>query len=768
MATAQSSSTGLTYQTQATTSNFTYHDALQEIENGRAVLEVTEQFLSQLDRSERLSLLDGDEDFYTGFRNLFYDRFNRVPYVFGAIPRLGFPGVHFSDGPRGVVMGNSTAFPVAMARGATWDTALEQRVGQAIGREAKAQGANFYSGVCVNLPRHPAWGRTQEVYGEDPVLLGEFGMALTQGVQQHIMACVKHFALNSMENARFKVDVKVDEDVLHEVYLPHFRRIIEGGVASVMSSYNSVNGEWAGENKTLLTDILRKTWGFDGFVVSDFIWGLRNATASVKAGLDIETPFKQQRHTDLSDALESGELSWHFVDEICRRVLSKQLQFGKLLGNNKPDMSVVYCDEHRALAREVAARSVVLLKNEPVGGQPLLPLSADKINKIAVVGRLANIANTGDKGSSHVWSPHVVTAYEGVQTAFPHAQIMLEDTDSLDKARLAARDADIVICIVGYTDKDEGEYAAPTLMKDPALRATFPPAKTDEEQQVLAFLEGAGPRAKDRKGDSTKTEQSEDSWKAGAGGDRQSLRLRTEDVRLIKAVARENPRTIVSVVAGAAVIIEEWKDAVPAVLMSWYAGCEGGHGLMDVLTGRVSVGGRLPFSIPTDESHLPEFDVDAVSIKYDRWFGQSLLDKLNVQPAYPLGFGLSYTTFSTSNLVVGEIDESPKAETFVVRANVKNEGTYPSRFVAQVYGCPKLADFPARLLLGFQSLELAAGEEKEVDVVASIRPVQQWCEGRFVTRCEEIEVELARFAGDPDALRSRLHVRSRPRQRAHL
>jgi len=202
--------------------------------------------------------------------------------------------------------------------------------------------------------------------------------------------------------------------------------------------------------------------------------------------------------------------------------------------------------------------------------------------------------------------------------------------------------------------------------------------------------------------------------------------------------------------------------------MGWYAGCEGGHGLMDVLTGRVPVSGRLPFSIPTDESHLPEFDVDAFSVKYDRWFGQSLLDKLNVQPAYPLGFGLSYTTFSTSNLRVGQVDSSPKAETFVVRASVKNEGARPSRFVAQIYGCPRLAGFPSRLLLGFQTLDLASGEEKVVDVVASIRPIQQWRDGRFVTRCEEIDVELARFAGDPDALRGVLHLRSQPGQSAHL
>ncbi|KAJ4508072.1 hypothetical protein HRR83_005657 [Exophiala dermatitidis] len=764
---------------------FTYQNAVQEIRSGQPIAQVVDRLVSEMTDSERLSLLDGDEDFWTGFRNLFYDRFNRVPYIFGAIPRLGIPGIHFTDGPRGVVMGASTAFPVTMARGATWDTSLEERVGHAIGLEAKAQGATFYSGVCINLPRHPAWGRSQEVYGEDPILLGEFGLALTRGVQRHIMACVKHFALNSMENARFKVDVEVDDDVLHEVYLPHFRRVVEGGVASVMSSYNSVNGEWAGQNKHLLTDILRNTWGFDGFVISDFIWGLRDAVASVKAGLDIETPFKQQRHLHLPHALESGDLEWSAVNSICTRILRKQLQFHETLDKDKPDMDVVFSEEHRTLARYVAARSAVLLKNEPVDGKPLLPIDPSKITKIALVGRLADIPNTGDRGSSHVWSPHVVTIYEGVKSTFSHAEIILvEDTDinspeAVSKAASIA-DADLVLCIVGYTEKDEGEYAAPTLMKDPALRATFPPATTKEEIEVLNFLENAAPREKD-----INKSKSDDAWKAGAGGDRQSLRLRPQDVETIHAVSQANPRTIVSVVCGGAVILDqEWKNKVPALLMSWYAGCEGGHGLMDVLTGKIPPSGRLPFSIPKDESHLPHFDIDAETIKYDRWFGQALLDKLGVEAAYPLGFGLSYTTFQVDNLrfdlarlksnrndIDADADANANgtdtethrdADTLTVYATVKNTDAYPGRYIAQVYGCPcpNIADFPKRLLLGFNHVDLDIAESKDIEVIASIRPLQQWRDGQYRLRCDKVEIELASFAGDPMALRDTCYLQT--------
>jgi beta-glucosidase-like glycosyl hydrolase len=739
---------------------YSFPAAVAALQTGTSLTAATARLVAQLDPTELLSLLDGDEEFWEGFRNLFYDRFNRVPYIFGEIPRLQIPGLRFSDGPRGVVMGSSTAFPVPMARGATWDPELERRVGDAIGREAKAQGATLYSGVCINLPRHPAWGRCQEVYGEDPIILGQFGLALTQGVQRHIMACVKHFALNSMENARFQVDVQVDQDVLHEVYLPHFRQVIEGGVASVMSSYNSVNGEWAGQNTDLLTTILRKKWGFTGFVISDFIWGVRDPVLSVKAGLDIETPFKQLRHLHLKDALDSGDLEWSTIKETSFRILRKQLEFAATLEADKPDPSVVYCDAHRALAREVAARSAVLLRNEPVQGKPLLPINPKNVRKIVLVGRLANKPITGDRGSSHVWSPHVVTPYEGAKSAFPAAEVVLFDTAPLSELRNVAADADLVLCVVGYTEKDEGEYAAPTLMNNPSLRALFPPATTDKEKRILEYLENAGPREKDK---------SEDSWKAGAGGDRTSLQLRDADVELINAVAAVNPRTIVSVVCGGAVIMEEWKDKVPALLVSWYAGCEGGHGLMDVLTGRIPVGGRLPFTIPADEADLPAFDINGTEIKYDRWFGQALLDKRGVRAAYPLGFGLSYTTYSAHNLRVKGLEDALTTESVAVVATVKNTGARGGRYVAQVYARPNLADFPSRVLLGFCAVDIDAGQEAEASVIASLRPLQQMRRnGEFVLRCNTVEIELASFAGDPEALKMICSFQRNARQPLHL
>lgn len=744
LTTAVSTLPGDTYLINTATPPYTFQHAVQAYQDGAPLSQTTQRLLSELSKAERLHLLDGDVPFYEGLRGILCDRYNRVPFVMGAVPRLGIPGIRFTDGPRGVVMGASTAFPVPMARGATWDVSLERRVGDAIGLEAKAQGANYFAGVCVNLPRHPAWGRIQETYGEDPILLGEFGLALTQGVQKHIMACVKHFALNSMENARFRVDVRVEDNVLHEVYLPHFKRIVEGGVASVMSSYNAVNGEWAGQSRLLLTDILRHEYKFEGFVLSDFIFGLRDASLSLKNGLDIEAPFTQQRSMYLTKALKSGDLDWSIVDLACSRILRKQLEFAKSTAESLPEPSVVFCKGHRSLAREVAGRSVVLLKNKLLKGdnKPLLPLDGRIISRIAVVGRLANVPNTGDKGSSQVFAPNMVTPAEGMRAAFPHAEIIIEGTDSVERAREVAATVDLVICVVGYNATDEGEYVVPSLKSDIGLLDLFPRAQTAREKETLAIV----------KGDSS-DDKLESALEVGAGGDRRSLRLRSQDVELISAVTSKNPHTVVSIVAAGAIIMEQWIDQVPALVMSWYAGSEGGHGLADVLLGRIDASGRLPFSIPKDEQHLPYFDIDATEITYDRWHGQNLLDHLGQEARFPLGFGLSYTTFSASNLRIGE-GSCENMDRMQILVNIANNGPRDGRYVAQVYGLAEMPNFPCRVLLGFLPLDLDAGQSKDLIMDVSVRPLQRWVEGKFVLPGKEVTIEVAAYAGDSKSVRT--------------
>jgi beta-glucosidase len=363
--------------------------AIDRVRTGQVTaVDAAADLVSGLTEKEKLWLLDGDQAFWPGILRMVVKGFSGAPVVAGAVPRLGIPGVRFADGPRGVVIGASTCFPVAMSRGASWDPALEEEIGCAIGAEARAQGANLIAGVCVNLLRHPAWGRAQETYGEDPVHVGVMGAAATRGLRHHVMACVKHYALNSIEDARFVVDVTVDDEALHEVYLPHFRAVIDAGADAVMSAYNSVNGEWAGQNRAMLTSILREEWGFRGFVLTDFIWGLRNPVGSVAAGQDLEMPFRQQRARHLPKALRSVQVSITDVETAGTRIVAAQLAHQATL-RRRTAADVVACPEHRALARRAAAGGMVLLRNQPVDGRPVLPLDAADTRSIAVIGRLA-------------------------------------------------------------------------------------------------------------------------------------------------------------------------------------------------------------------------------------------------------------------------------------------------------------------------------------------------------------------------------------------
>ena len=238
-----------------------FADAASRVSDGADPHTEARTLVAAMTLEEKLGCLDGDTPFWDGLIDALQGGYYQHPYPAAAVPRLGIPGFRFSDGPRGVVVGRATAFPVSMARGATFDPALEERIGDAIGRELRAVGADLYGGVCVNLLRHPGWGRAQETYGEDPLHVGVMGAALARGVQRHALACVKHFACNSVENARFKLDVTVDERALHEVYLPHFRHVVDAGVAAVMSAYNAVNGEWCGQHAELLGAVLRDEWG---------------------------------------------------------------------------------------------------------------------------------------------------------------------------------------------------------------------------------------------------------------------------------------------------------------------------------------------------------------------------------------------------------------------------------------------------------------------------------------------------------------------------
>lgn len=586
------------------------------------------ELLDRLSLPEKVWMLSGDLDFYdemvaAGPPGRQTRRLHRA----AGVPRLGLGGLSFTDGPRGVSVGASTCFPVAMARAATFDYELEERVGGAIGREARAQGANLVGAPCVNLLRHPAWGRAQETYGEDSDHIGAMGAAFVRGLQKHAMACVKHFACNSVENSRFKLDVRVTREVLETVYLPHFERIVREGVAGVMSAYNAVNGEWCGQNRQLLTGILKDRWGFDGFVVSDWVFGIRDGVKALNAGLDLEMP---SRHFFGERALKGarrGEIPLERVNEAALALIRQQLRFADV-GEGSYGPEVVACAEHRALAREVATRAIVLLRNAAVDGKPVLPFAPEEVRRLAVIGRLAAVPNTGDLGSSNVTPPYVVTPLEGLKAALEPlgVEVVYEDGADLGRAASAAAAADAALVVTGYDYRDEGELMGGFLDQD--LRALLPRPKL-RQLPKLALK-------------SRRLLRGDDFGDAPRGGDRDSLTLHREDEELLLAVAAANRRTAVALMCGSAVLMERWREWIPGILVLWYPGMEGGHALADIVLGKRSPTGRLPFTIPTSEDHLPFFDAEATTIEYGPLHGQALLDDLGVPAAYPFGFGLTY------------------------------------------------------------------------------------------------------------------------------
>ena len=729
-----------------------YELALEKVKNGTKPEVVAAELVASMTIDEKIHCLDGAVPFWVGIKDITTGGYHSRPFRAAKVERLGIPGFHFSDGPRGVVVGEATAFPVSMARGATFDPELEVRVGDAIGKELRTIGADLYGGICVNLLRHPAWGRAQETYGEDPHHVGEMGAGLTRGAQRHVMATLKHFALNSMENARFGVDVKVDERALHEVYLPHFKRIVDEGVACVMTAYNSVNGEWCSQNEVLLADILRHEWGFAGFVISDWIFGVHDGVKSLIAGLDVEMPYRMIRNAPIVAALSEGLVTEENIASAVTRTIATMLRFnvGKLPALHR---SVVLCKEHLALSQEVAEKSMVLLKNEIVDGVKLLPLNLKSGSKIAMFGRLAAARNIGDGGSSDVMAPNVVTPLVGIGEHFSNCEVIYEPGSTLDDQVRLAKKSDVAVVVVGYTREEEGEFIGDS-PDTVSMAAQIPrqdnPELAREYEKYMRENHYFAPdelRIKSRNGTFS------------IGGDRESLRLSDVDVELIHAVAKVQPRTIVVIVAGSAVVMSEWINEVPAVLMSWYSGINGGRALASILSGAVNPSGRLPFVIPKDESHLPFFDRNAKKITYDYWHGQWKLDRDGNEAMYPFGFGCSYTQFSIS---------SPEIETkelIKFTCEVSNTGSRDGATVVQVYAGRKdsLIERPSRRLVAFKRVELRAGETKHVECTASL---QSLATRDTKTHSWFIEdglwnFEIAQFSGDREALPLEQSIRKR-------
>tara|TARA_R100000365_G_C2748634_1_gene80899 strand:- start:10473 stop:12644 length:2172 start_codon:yes stop_codon:yes gene_type:complete len=685
-----------------------------------------EAILMALSLEEKVAMMSG-----SGFYRIHTEakQWGAMPYpAGGANERLGIEGLKFSDGPRGVIVGHSTCFPCSMARGATFDRDLEWQVGEAMAKEARAQNVNLLGQVCINLLRHPGWGRAQETYGEDSYHLGEMGSALSQGTQHHnVISTVKHFAVNSIENTRFNLNVEIDERTLREVYLPHFRKVIESGCLSVMSAYNKVNGTYCGQNKYLLTDILRNEWGFKGFVHSDWVLGVYSPHGA-EAGLDIENPEPAWYGEKLIHAVKEGKISEAVVDTAILRILTI-LQKVMLDKDPQPDypMEAVAGATHTDLARKVAEQSAVLLWNRDV-----LPLAKSKTKRLGVFGRLATLENTGDKGSSRVASPYVVTPLKGLESYLgKNAVVYAGDELAPDIAGHAAREFDAAIVVVGYTSAEEGEY----------IPSDINLGQDDIPENLSSILDGARQR-----GDGT-----------AIGGDRVSLSLPPAQIELIKCIARENPNTIVVIIAGSAVMVEEWIHAAPAALQTFYSGMEGGSALPRLLFGDVSPCGRLPFTVAKDQTHYPLFDPSSNHTEYGYWHGYALFDQEDTEPRFPFGHGLSYSQFDYTNIRAMRTPDGG----LEVSVTVQNIGTAEAIDTPQLYvswpACTVIR--PHKSLRGFSRVKLGAGQKTETAFYVAPRDLA-WFD--VVSRNWRIDsghygITVARSARDPHALETTLN-----------
>jgi beta-glucosidase len=625
------------------------------------------------------------------------------------IERLGIPAIKMADGPMGVRAWfgsssvtnaattpriTSTAFPAGLAMAATWDTDLLTQQGKAIGQEVKALGRDMILGPTVNIARQPLWGRNFEGYGEDPYLASRLVIGYIKGVQgEGVIATVKHFAANNQEFERHRIDEKIDERTLHEIYLPAFQAAVqEAGVWSVMSAYNKVNGLYCAENPALLHDVLKKQWGFKGFVISD--WGSTYSTAgTVNAGMDLEMPGGQamkdwlarpQTQTDgngagwltpdkVQAAIAAGQISTATVDDNVSRILRIIFTAG-LFDKPHPGGGAVDTPEQKALARTAAAESIVLLKN----AGDLLPIGKS-IRSLAVIGPNAAVARTGGGGSSLVRPAYAVTPLEGIrERSGNQVQVIYGQGAS----------------IPGEDVSKDSPSARAQLRHDAAALA----AKTDAAIVVV----GNAPSVESE------------------GFDRKTLNLPEGQDELIQAVAKVNKNTIVVIDAGSPVAMDAWLDQVPAVLTMWYGGQEGGHAIASVLFGDFTPCGKLPVTFPRKIEDTPaygHYPGENLDTEYAEgiYVGYRHYDRANIEPLFPFGHGLSYTKFDYSDLKVTP-DKIGPGRRVQVSMTVRNSGSRAGAEVVQLYmhQAKSSVDRPPHELKAFRRVMLTAGQSETV------------------------------------------------------
>ncbi|MFJ9711657.1 glycoside hydrolase family 3 C-terminal domain-containing protein [Streptomyces sp. NPDC101234] len=598
--------------------------------------------------------------------------------------REGIGSLVLSDGPHGVRRQRqdadhlglydsepATCFPPAVALAAGWDPDLVTRVAAALGREARALGVNILLGPGVNIKRSPLCGRNFEYFSEDPLLTGVLGTAHVMGVQsQGVGSSVKHFAANNQETDRMRISADADERTLREIYFPAFERIVaQAHPATVMCSYNKVNGTFAAENQWLLTQVLREEWGFDGLVVSD--WGaVGDRVAALLAGTDLEMP-GSRRGTDaeVAAAVRSGALDEAVVDTVVARLRGLAART-----RAEAEPPVVDFEAHHRLAREAAADCLVLLKND----DRTLPLTGTE--RIAVIGEFATAPRYQGGGSSHVNSARVDSPVDELRDLLPAARISFAQgysrTERADARRLReeavalAASADTAVLFVGLHEADESE-----------------------------------------------------------GFDREHLLLPLEQIKLVRAVARVAHRTVVVLLNGGVVSLEGWYEDIDAVIEAWLPGQAAGGAIADVITGKVNPSGRLAETIPFRLADTPSylnFPGEQGHVRYGEgvMVGYRYYETADVAVRHPFGHGLSYTTFDTTGFHV----TADSTDIVTVTVTVTNTGDRFGKHVVQIYVAPPPCPVnrPVRELRGFAKVALAPGESTDVEIVLDRRAFAYW------------------------------------------
>ncbi len=664
---------------------------------------IPEQFDAQIDSligqmtlEEKVGMLHGTSMFSTD-----------------GVPRLGIPELKMADGPLGIreeISRDSwaplgadddfaTYYPAGAGLSAAWNPDLAYLFGQSVGEEARARGKDVLLSPAINIIRTPLGGRTYEYFTEDPFLNKKLTVPFIVGLQENdVAACVKHYAANNQETNRDFVDVQIDERTLREIYLPAFKAAVTDAKAySMMGAYNKFRGEFLCENGYMLNDILRGEWGFQGIVISD--WAAVHSTVkSLENGLDLEMgtpkPFDEFYLADpLLEALRSGAVSEAEIDVHVKRILRVLFALKAMGGEARPEGSI-HTEEHFGDAYAIASESVVLLKNEGA----LLPLTADGMGSIGVIGANATKKNALGGFGAGVKTKREVTPLEGLQNRLPEYVEVRYAEGYLER----------------YAPKKESVFGEVTQERALTIDELDPDlleealAVAAQTEQVILF---AG---------SNRDYETEAS-------DRVDLKLPFGQVELIEQVLEVNPNTIVVIIAGAPFDIGSIKEKAKAIVWSWYNGSEGGTALADVLLGQVNPSGKLPWTMPKDLMDSPAHATNSfpgdTTVTYSegllvgyRWF-----DTKNIEPLYPFGYGLSYTSFEIGE-ATPEWEIYAPSDTIRIRATVANTGTRDGKEVVQVYATARDSRVtrPAQELKAFQKVLVPAGQTKTIEMAIPV------------------------------------------------